>query len=61
MQAEHFVEVSTRPSVAILLNMSIPPHLPSLLKLNVEQGGAAEWIRSTFQYAAEGIARHSIS
>jgi Cupin len=29
--------------------------LPSLLKLNVEQGGAAEWIRSTFQYAAEEI------
>jgi AraC-like DNA-binding protein len=30
--------------------------LPSLLKLNVEQGGAAEWIRSTFQYAAEEVA-----
>jgi AraC-like DNA-binding protein len=30
--------------------------LPSLLKLNVEQGGGAEWIRSTFQYAAEEIA-----
>ena len=30
--------------------------LPPLLKLNVEQGGAAEWIRSTFQYAAEEIA-----
>jgi AraC-like DNA-binding protein len=29
--------------------------LPPLLKLNVEQGGAAEWIRSTFQYAAEEI------
>ncbi|MGA7454640.1 MAG: AraC family transcriptional regulator [Rhodoplanes sp.] len=29
--------------------------LPSLLKLKVEQGGAAEWIRSTFQYAAEEI------
>ena len=29
--------------------------LPPLLKLNVEQGGAAEWIRSTFQYAAEQI------
>jgi len=27
--------------------------LPPLLRLNVEQGGAAEWIRSTFQYAAE--------
>ena len=30
--------------------------LPPLLKLNLEQGGAAEWIRSTFQYAAEEIA-----
>src|SRR5258708_16487314 len=30
--------------------------LPSLLKLNVEQGGAAEWIRSTFQYSAEEVA-----
>jgi AraC-like DNA-binding protein len=30
--------------------------LPSLLKLNVEQGGAAEWIRSTFQYAADEVA-----
>ena len=30
--------------------------LPSLLKLDVEQGGAAEWIRSTFQYAAEEVA-----
>jgi AraC-like DNA-binding protein len=29
--------------------------LPPLLKLNVEQGGPAEWIRSTFQYAAEEI------
>ena len=29
--------------------------LPPLLKLNVEQGGAAEWIRSTFQYAAEEL------
>jgi AraC-like DNA-binding protein len=29
--------------------------LPSILKLNVEQGGAAEWIRSTFQYAAEEV------
>ena len=27
--------------------------LPPLLKLNAEHGGAAEWIRSTFQYAAE--------
>ena len=30
--------------------------LPPVLKLNVEQGGAAEWIRSTFQYAAEEVA-----
>jgi AraC-like DNA-binding protein len=30
--------------------------LPPLLKLNVEQGGAAEWIRSTFQYAADEVA-----
>ena len=29
--------------------------MPPLLKLNVEQGGAAEWIRSTFQYAAEEV------
>jgi AraC-like DNA-binding protein len=29
--------------------------LPTLVKLNVEQGGAAEWIRSTFQYAAEEV------
>lgn len=29
--------------------------LPPLLKLKVEQGGAAEWIRSTFQYAAEEV------
>lgn len=29
--------------------------LPPLLKLNVEQGGAGEWIRSTFQYAAEEV------
>ncbi len=29
--------------------------LPALLKLKVEQGGAAEWIRSTFQYAAEEV------
>jgi len=32
--------------------------LPPVLKLNVEQGGAAEWIRSTFQYAAEEVLRH---
>jgi len=29
--------------------------LPPLLRLNVEEGGAAEWIRSTFQYAAEEV------
>ena len=29
--------------------------LPALLKLDVEQGGAAEWIRSTFQYAAQEV------
>ena len=29
--------------------------LPPLLKLSVEQSGAAEWIRSTFQYAAEEV------
>ena len=30
--------------------------LPSVLKLNVEQGGSAEWIHSTFHYAAEEVA-----
>jgi AraC-like DNA-binding protein len=30
--------------------------LPPLLKLNIEQGGAAEWIRSTFHYAAGEVA-----
>ncbi len=30
--------------------------LPPLLKLSVEPGAAAEWIRSTFQYAAEEVA-----
>jgi AraC-like DNA-binding protein len=30
--------------------------LPALLIFNAEQGGAAEWIRSTFQYAAEEVA-----
>jgi AraC-like DNA-binding protein len=30
--------------------------LPPVLKLSVEQGGAVEWIRSTFQYAAEEVA-----
>jgi AraC-like DNA-binding protein len=29
--------------------------LPALLRLKVEQGGAADWIRSTFQYAAEEV------
>jgi AraC-like DNA-binding protein len=29
--------------------------LPPLLKLNVERGGGAEWVRSTFQYAAEEV------
>jgi len=30
--------------------------LPSVLKLGLEEGGAAEWVRSTFQYAAEEVA-----
>jgi AraC-like DNA-binding protein len=30
--------------------------LPPLLKLDVEHGGNAEWIRSTFQYAAQEVA-----
>jgi hypothetical protein len=30
--------------------------LPSVIKLNAEEGGAAEWIRSTFQYAAAEVA-----
>ena len=30
--------------------------LPPLLKLDAEQGGTAEWIRSTFQFAAEEVA-----
>jgi AraC-like DNA-binding protein len=30
--------------------------LPSVLKLKVEEGAAAEWIRSTFQYAADEVA-----
>jgi AraC-like DNA-binding protein len=29
--------------------------LPSMFKLNVEQGGAGEWIQSTFRYAAEEV------
>jgi AraC-like DNA-binding protein len=31
--------------------------LPPLLKLKVEARGAAEWIRSTFQYAADEVSR----
>ena len=31
-------------------------NLPSAIKLNAEEGGAAEWIRSTFQYAAAEVA-----
>lgn len=30
--------------------------LPPALKLGLEEGGAAEWVRSTFQYAAEEVA-----
>ena len=30
--------------------------LPCALKLNVQKGGAAEWMRSTFQYAADEVA-----
>src|SRR5215471_3672840 len=30
--------------------------LPRALRLNVEEGSAAEWIRSTFQYAADEVA-----
>lgn len=30
--------------------------LPPVLKLSIEPGGAAEWIRSTFHYAAEEVA-----
>lgn len=30
--------------------------LPAALTLNVEEGGAAEWIRSTFQFAADEVA-----
>jgi len=29
--------------------------LPLLLRVKLQQGGAAEWIRSTFQYAAEEV------
>jgi AraC-like DNA-binding protein len=37
-------------------NNPVISSLPPLLKLKVEQGGAAEWIRSTFQYAAQEVA-----
>ncbi len=30
--------------------------LPAALRLNIETAGAAEWIRSTFQYAADEVA-----
>jgi AraC-like DNA-binding protein len=30
--------------------------LPAALRLTIEEGGAAEWIRSTFQYAADEVA-----
>jgi AraC-like DNA-binding protein len=30
--------------------------LPPVIKLNIERGAAAEWIHSTFQYAAEEVA-----
>jgi AraC-like DNA-binding protein len=30
--------------------------LPAVIKLTTEEGGAAEWIRSTFQYAAAEVA-----
>jgi AraC-like DNA-binding protein len=30
--------------------------LPAALRLDVEEGGAAEWIRSTFQFAADEVA-----
>ena len=30
--------------------------LPAALRLNVGEGGAAEWIRTTFQFAAEEVA-----
>jgi AraC-like DNA-binding protein len=30
--------------------------LPPVLRLSLEEGGAAEWIRSTFQYAPEEVA-----
>ncbi len=30
--------------------------LPAALRLNIEEGGASEWMRSTFRYAADEIA-----
>src|SRR5262245_11910139 len=36
-------------------NNPVISSLPPLLKLKVEPGGAAEWIRSTFQYAAQEV------
>jgi AraC-like DNA-binding protein len=30
--------------------------LPAVLRIDVEEGGAAEWIRSTFQFAADEVA-----
>jgi AraC-like DNA-binding protein len=37
-------------------NNPVLASLPPVLKLSIEQGGAAEWIRSTFHYAAEEVA-----
>jgi AraC-like DNA-binding protein len=31
--------------------------LPAVIQLSVEQGGSAEWIRSTFQHAADEVAQ----
>ena len=31
--------------------------LPTALRLTIEESGAAEWIRSTFQYAADELGR----
>lgn len=39
-----------------IANNPVIATLPRVLRLNVEQGGAAEWIRSTFQYAADEVA-----
>ncbi|HXD44375.1 MAG TPA: AraC family transcriptional regulator [Pseudolabrys sp.] len=35
------------------------PMLPRLLRFNVEQGPAADWVRSTFQYAAAEVSAGS--